>query len=276
MHPVSSRDRSTGFTLIELLVVISIIALLIGILLPALGAARSAARNAACLSNLRQITIAITADATDDKDEITPLEDKRLETSPGNNVGVLWSSNLTDQGYMPSTLDPATAFSCPTQTEKQAGTWYGDLVSTEAPEGFLFATVGNRDGTTSRLGYGANGMGFQALPQSSWFPMVSIGRNSPFAKRNQISLFKDPTNQFLIGDGQWALGGLGDPQKTRFSTRHPNLTGNYSYIDGHVEGTVKDQIWREGLGYGQFGFERLNWQAPFNTEFDLRFTWRGY
>ncbi|RMH13117.1 MAG: DUF1559 domain-containing protein [Planctomycetota bacterium] len=48
-----------GFTLIELLVVIAIIALLIGILLPALAKAREAARAAACLSNQRQIGIAL-------------------------------------------------------------------------------------------------------------------------------------------------------------------------------------------------------------------------
>ncbi|MEM8783572.1 MAG: DUF1559 domain-containing protein [Planctomycetota bacterium] len=56
--PLSRLGRS-GFTLIELLVVISIIALLIGLLLPALGAAREAARKAACLSNLRQLGIAM-------------------------------------------------------------------------------------------------------------------------------------------------------------------------------------------------------------------------
>lgn len=56
-----------AFTLIELLVVISIIALLIGILLPALGAARNAARNAQCLSNIRQMGIALINYATDNK-----------------------------------------------------------------------------------------------------------------------------------------------------------------------------------------------------------------
>ncbi|MHC4241506.1 MAG: type II secretion system protein [Planctomycetota bacterium] len=48
-----------GFTLIELLVVIAVIALLMGILMPALNIARDQGRKASCMSNMRQVGIAL-------------------------------------------------------------------------------------------------------------------------------------------------------------------------------------------------------------------------
>ena len=59
-----------GFTLVELLVVIGIIAVLISLLLPAVSRAREQSRRTACLSNLRQLGIAMTAYASDRRDRL--------------------------------------------------------------------------------------------------------------------------------------------------------------------------------------------------------------
>src|SRR5438270_13493252 len=79
----SAMVRRNGFTLIELLVVIAIIAILAAILFPVFAQAREKARAAACLSNTKQIALALIA-YTQDYDENFPTS---LWVGPNPNAG---------------------------------------------------------------------------------------------------------------------------------------------------------------------------------------------
>lgn len=66
------RHRSKGFTLIELLIVIAIISILAAILFPVFARARENARRTSCLSNLKQLGLAV-MQYTQDNDEKYPM-----------------------------------------------------------------------------------------------------------------------------------------------------------------------------------------------------------
>ena len=83
-----------GFTLIELLVVIAIIAILASILFPVFARAREKARQSSCLSNSKQLMLAVLS-YTQDYDEQLPYEDVDIDGSGAEGAGdMTWRSMI--------------------------------------------------------------------------------------------------------------------------------------------------------------------------------------
>jgi prepilin-type N-terminal cleavage/methylation domain-containing protein/prepilin-type processing-associated H-X9-DG protein len=121
-------QRNKGFTLIELLVVIAIIAILAAILFPVFAKVREKARQTACLSNIRQLGLAI-AQYNNDFDTDYPNG-----TNPyGQANGWAW------QVY-PYTSS-AAVFACPDDPTPRTHTAY---------------TFNGQNGTTNYTSYGYN------------------------------------------------------------------------------------------------------------------------
>lgn len=110
-----------GFTLIELLVVIAIVVVLAALLLPALARAKEQARRVKCISNLKQISLAV-KDFALDHDWKNPWHAAVSDGGTfGSSAGMAWKnfSAVSNELAAPQVLV------CPsdTGTKLMAGTW---------------------------------------------------------------------------------------------------------------------------------------------------------
>jgi prepilin-type N-terminal cleavage/methylation domain-containing protein len=96
--------KTAGFTLIELLVVIAIIGILAGLLLPALARSRDKAKQVSCLSNSRQLALAVMMYVEDHNGTFPPSADYSVPTSQPERI---WTAKIFR--YVQSTA----VFSCP-------------------------------------------------------------------------------------------------------------------------------------------------------------------
>lgn len=206
----SRTDRA--FTLIELLVVISIISLLISILLPALKAARRQAQAVTCLSNIRQVGVAITSYAADHKG----IFYYSAWVNPAGSVGLqhyTWANILAGR----INNDVANVPEAPTGGYLSNGEITCPLYNVSTVKGTSSYGVwdARNEGTSYRkLGWTGRhdyyyGYGGTAQDNADWFDMWKLPEMSNFliladaTKRNPASSLGKPNYAFKINGNSY-------------------------------------------------------------------------
>jgi prepilin-type N-terminal cleavage/methylation domain-containing protein/prepilin-type processing-associated H-X9-DG protein len=198
-----------AFTLIELLVVIAIIAILAAMLLPALSRSKASAVQTQCLSNLKQLNLAMVMYCGDSQD-MTP-DSYTGENLPGDqvvNYGIWWWYKELDKNYAgikgPSSSNDLV-FQCPNDRGEGPGAEYPNALYT-----------------------------YQTLDYSSYnYNGIIYTTNNLLDLK--LSTIQHPTLTWLMCEWCFTWGfswhfSLTGQQNISYS----NALANVSFVDGHV------------------------------------------
>lgn len=237
--------QQQGFTLIELLVVISIIAMLIAILLPALQAARETARATACMSNYRQIGLAMFAYAEDYGGRL-PRDLDNFKTPVPEFKDRTWGNALRSYLGADTTLtaDNPEVFICPTTESMgiRGKPWWASHPGANAALHYRASITGDSEF--------ANDKGWARLEQ--------------IRQPSQILSFADFNgNGRLIREPYLGSGdSIRETSKDRTFIHRGNTTSNAIFLDGHGSATVEKDWGPNGNVWTSNGWQ-FRHQLPF-------------
>jgi prepilin-type N-terminal cleavage/methylation domain-containing protein/prepilin-type processing-associated H-X9-DG protein len=226
-RPLLLSRRENAFTLIELLVVIAIIALLAALLLPALARAKQEGLRTQCLNNTKQLLVAWTLYAGDNKDAL-PNNMSDLDSSVGGWVDGLLSRipnypNNTNfvlmmQGQLGPYTKNAAIYRCPCDQSIDLGN-HGARVRSYS----MNFAIGDKSTNGSQ----------KEIYEDYW---PNFFKMSDFRMASQTFVFLDEhpdsinDGLFLVTDADGDTTSWGD-----FPASYHLGAANFSFADGHAQ-----------------------------------------
>jgi prepilin-type processing-associated H-X9-DG protein/prepilin-type N-terminal cleavage/methylation domain-containing protein len=293
-----SRARAAGggeraFTLVELLVVVGIIAVLIGILLPTLRKARRAAEATQCLSNVRQLDMAVAAYMQTSKNHCFPYYGGSTQilwqaiilpyVNPRAGKYDIYSNNATTAAEVARMQLGETVYFCPTARDPLNGT----VLSGGPASGTAFNCWGpiNSGFTNGMMGsYGLNGWLYRyglasAADDASLLANAGTGVTGWNVARARDALWQLPAAGSsaaeipVFSDSNWVDGWphevdqppqppftlitgqkSGSESMRRLCLDRHNRRINVAFLDGHAEAVALRDLWKLKWHRG--------WQTP--------------